>query len=327
MLEVDRQVELFLSPGDRYDRLIKAVIVDVDGKPVVEHYGANGGPDVTGNVYSVTKSVMSALIGIAIDEGSIPGVDATLGELLPRYRDVMLPEVAAVTLEQILTMTGGIVGDGSDDRWPESDDWISTVVSTPLEQPAGTAWSYASAGSHLLSAVITQATGRTVLDYAREKLFDPLGIDTESAREPAAFVGDPDPWPQGFAWGTDPTGLHFGGSDIAMTPTDMVKLGQLYLAGGSWQGRRVVPADWVATSTAQHVDTGDSTWPGYGYQWRAMDAGGHPAFAAVGYAGQLIEVVPDLDMVVVVACINDPAGFEADAFVQFVEGSIVPALG
>ncbi len=164
--EVNRQVELFLSPGDRYDRLITAVIIDVDGKPVVGHYGANGGPDVTGNVYSVTKSVMSALIGIAIDEGSIPGVDATLGELLPRYRNVMLPEVAAVTLEQILTMTGGIVGDDSDDRWPDSDDWISTIVSTPLEQPAGTAWSYASFGSHVVSAVLAQATGRIVLDYA-----------------------------------------------------------------------------------------------------------------------------------------------------------------
>ena len=112
-----------------------------------------------------------------------------------------------------------------------------------------------------------------------------------------------------------------------MTPTDMAKFGQLYLAGGVWQGRQVVPADWVATSTAGHVDTGNSTWPGYGYQWWVMDAGGHPAFAAVGFAGQLIEVVPDLDLVVVVACLNDPAGFEADAFVQFVENAIVPALG
>jgi CubicO group peptidase (beta-lactamase class C family) len=324
--EVNRQLDLFLSPGGRYDELIGAVIIEVDGKPVAEHYGKNGGPDVTGNVYSVTKSVMSALIGIAIDEELIAGVDSTLGELLPTYEGVMLPEVAAVTLEQILTMTGGIVGDDSPYRWPDSVDWISTILSTPLEQPAGSAWSYASFGSHLLSAVLARATGRPVLDYAREKLFDPLGIDTEPVHEPIAIAGDSDTWPQGFAWATDPTGLHFGGSDIAMAPTDMVKLGRLYMDGGRWNGEQVVPAEWVSRSTTRQVDTGNSTLPGYGYQWRVIDASGHPAFAAVGYAGQLIEVVPDLRLLVVVACKDDPANFDAVAFAQFVAGSIVPAL-
>jgi CubicO group peptidase (beta-lactamase class C family) len=324
--DVKRQLDLFLSPGDRYDDLIKAVIIDVDGKPVVEHYGKNGGPDVTGNVYSVTKSVMSALIGIAIDEGLIAGVDSTLGELLPEYKDVILPEVAAVTLEEILTMTGGIIGDDNLGRLPDSDDWIGTILSTPLEQPAGTVWSYATFGSHLLSAVLVQATGRPVLDYAREKLFDPLGIDTEPVGELKAYAGDVENWPQGFAWAKDPTGLHFGGSDIALTPLDLVTFGRMYLDGGRWNGKQVVPAEWVAASTTRQVDTGNSALPGYGYQWRVLEAAGHPAFAAVGRAGQLIEVVPDLRLVVVVACKDDPAAFDAVAFSQFVAGSIIPAL-
>ena len=171
--EVSRQVELFLSPGDRYDELIRAVIVDVDGKRVVEHYGER----------RRSGRHRQCVLGdqerdVRVDRhrhrrGIDPGVDATLGELLPRYRDVMLPEVAAVTLEQILTMTAGIVGDEqrlrvAGERRLDQHDRRAHRWNNRPEPPGPTP----AVGSHLLSAVLAQATGGPVLDYAREKLFD-----------------------------------------------------------------------------------------------------------------------------------------------------------
>jgi len=187
--EVQRQVDLFLSPGGRYDELIRAILVLVDGEPIVEHYGKNGSPQTTSDIFSVTKSVMSMLIGIAIGDGQIGSVDQTLGELLPSYAAVMAPGVADITLRQVLTMTGGIVDDTHQiGASALPDDWISAIVSTPLQSPPGTSFAYSSFGSHLLSAILVQATGRSVLDYAREKLLGPLGISTEPAAKHDAHI-------------------------------------------------------------------------------------------------------------------------------------------
>lgn len=326
-LELERRLDPALSVDERYDRLIKSVIVTVGGRPVYEHYSADSGPDVTHNGYSVTKSVMSMLIGIAIDEGSIAGLDQTLAELLPSHVPIMAPGVAEVTLEQVLTMTGGIQSDELDPFRVDAADWVTDFLSTPLEQPAGTSFRYSSRGSHLLSAILTEATGRSPLDFAREKLFDPLGISTEPADQ-RVFVTDEMPdydTSPGFGWATDPQGLNIGGFDLRITAPDMVTLGLLHLDGGQWQGSQVVSADWVATSTTNRLAEGDSA-AGYGYQWWVFESAGHPAYAAVGFAGQLIQIVPDLDLVVAVSCLDDPARFDAESFVSMVETSVIPAL-
>ena len=319
-----------LDGGDRYDNLIKAFVVQVDGQPVVERYHPDWGPESSKNVFSVTKSVMSLLIGIAIDEGLIAGVDQTLAEPLPQYVSVMAPGVGDVTLEQVLTMTGGLVSD-DDPAWYQLSnppDWVAAFLGTPLAQPPGTSFANSSMGSHLLSAILTTAIGGSVLDFAQEKVFGPLDIVTEPTT-----VEVPGPhWmhefesPAGFGWRVDPQGLQFGAADLKITAPDMIKIGQLYLDHGQWQGAQIVSASWVDRSTSHLVDTDFSPLPGYGYQWRALTAGDHAAFAAVGHAGQLIEVVPDLGLVVAVACMDDPASFKAESFTGLIELNIVPLL-
>jgi CubicO group peptidase (beta-lactamase class C family) len=328
----DRIDRMFEAGGAKYDELIRALLVVVDGEPLVERFTATSGPEVTSNVFSVTKSVMSILIGIAIEEGDIAGVDTTLAELLPDRASIMAPGVGEITLRQVLTMTGGLQADTTitDEQFTADSDWIEDVLSRALEHEPNETFSYSSPGSHLLSAILQRATGKRVLDYAREKLFGPLGINTEPAAEPVvtsdyAVTYDAHP---GFAWPVDPQGHHLGHSDLKITAADMAKLGQLYLDLGRWKGVQIVPETWVRESTSELVATGlGRGLIGYGYQWWVIDAGGHPAFAALGAAGQLIEVVPDLELVVVVSGIDDPAPLRAENFADLVTIYLIPAMG
>jgi CubicO group peptidase (beta-lactamase class C family) len=326
--EVEKSIQEFLAVGDggAFEQ-VRAILVMVDGRPVFERY-YHSSAATTGNVFSVTKSVMSMLIGIAIDERKLRGVDQTLAELLPAYATTMPPAVKAVTLRQVLTMTAGLPPDPSGlPAFVGSDDWVVTILREGTQQPAGQGFAYSSAGSHLLSAILRQATGRSTLDYARAKLFTPLGISTVPAAEPVAREESQAAYNQArFAWPTDPQGNHVGFSFLKLTARDMGKLGQLWLNKGRWRDRQLVSAGWVTESTTSHVDT-QSTPEQYGYQWWVTTADGHRAYAAVGYGGQLIEVVPDLDLVAVVASTDAVGAAGAEVYLDLVSSYIAPAVG
>lgn len=312
---------------------VRAVLVSIGGQPVVDRYYRGSGPTDTANVASVTKIVVSTLVGIALADGTLTSLDQTLGELLPAYASDMAPGVAVITLEQLLTMTAGLPPDTSRGLDPSvgGADWVRSILARGTVQPPGEGFAYASGGSHLLAAVLVQATGRPLLEYAREKLFDPLGIDTTAAAQPTANddpAGLAEYDAASFAWPVDPQGVHVGFGHLKISAPDMAKLGTLYLDGGVWDGRRVVPADWVRTATSPLVPTGLGT-PGedYGYQWWITSADDHPAFAAIGYGGQIIEVVPDLRLVVVASTvISDTATLDAATFELLTSIVIVPAL-
>lgn len=331
--EVARLVNLYLDVKKSQADLIDSVLVNVNGKELFAHYSADSGPTVTHNTYSVTKSVMSMLVGIAIGEGLISSVDQPLSELLPAYVPIMKPDVAAVTLRQLLTMTGGISGEDEEDRsaYTADADWTAVTLGTPLVQPAGSGFLYSNQGADLISPILVHATGRSVLDYAREKLFNPLGISTEPAAEPYVPETDVrayDSMP-GFGWATDPQGLNLGGGGLKITTPDMITLGRLYLQQGLWEGRQLVPVEWVRESTSKMFAT-DEWVRGYGYFWWLPRQDDHPGFAALGYAGQLIEVIPDLNLVVAVSCTNPPTDgpdeFDAGGFAGMVDEQIVPIL-
>ena len=312
---------------------LRAVLVLVGGRPLVERY-YDSSAEATSNVASVTKSVMSILVGVALDEGVLGSVDQTLSELLPEYAAIMAPDVAGVTLEQVLTMTAGLP---EDPRAPATtphyltEDWVAAILSGGLEQPPGKGFAYASAGSHLLSAILVEATGRSVLDYARDKLFNPLGISTDPAAEPLAVEENlPVYEAASFAWPVDPQGVHLGDAFLKISAPDMAKIGQLMLAGGRWDEKQIVPAQWVTESTRAHASTGGYGVGGddYGYHWWVTTADGHDAFAAAGFGGQLIEVVPDLDLVVVISC-TIPEGnvhLDASTFRGLVNAVVAPAI-
>jgi CubicO group peptidase (beta-lactamase class C family) len=172
-----------------------------------------------------------------------------------------------------------------------------------------------------------------VLDYARPRLFGPLGIDTRDAAEPRLDV-DKDAEAQyaraDFAWPRDPMGIQIGFGTLKMTPPDLAKLGALYLEGGRWKGQQVVPATWVEESTTPQVSTqgaGFTFSESYGYQWWVTRERGHQAFAAVGYGGQLVEVVPDLRVVVVTASEVTDSELRWEHLRGMVADAILPAVG
>ncbi len=321
--EIAERIRSFVDPDTNAQlRPLRAVIIEVDGHTVLEHYYRGSSSDTT-NVFSVTTSVVGTLIGIALSDGALRGVDQTLGELLPAYAADMEPEEAAITLRELLTMTAGLPAGhcrcrhepgGTDlllatdsPPWLLTDDWVGSILADSLEQLPGEGFAYSHASSHLLSAILAEAVDTSVLDYARAKLFDPLGITSRPAADLLAVAANVPAYDRAdFAWPHDPQGVQTGFSWLKLTGRDMAALGRLYLDGGRWDGKRVVPTAWVDAATTEQVRANSIT-KGYGYQWWVTTAGGHAAYAAIGFGGQLIEVVPDLRLVAVfTADITEP---------------------
>jgi CubicO group peptidase (beta-lactamase class C family) len=317
---------------------VRSVLVVRHGYLVYERYWQGMTAADGDNVSSVTKSVTSALVGIALGEGKLTGLDQTVGALLARHlpKDAD-PRLARVTLEQLLTMTSGLAGDdpslGGDPRISQrqgvSRDWVRHILGRRLATSPGSSFAYSSATSQLLSAVVADATGRSTLAFARARLFGLLGIASAKAPEPV-FVAHPSPAVVAayerapVAWPTDPQGYQLGFGGLKLPSRDLAKLGYLYLNGGRWDTTQVVPAGYVAASTRPHSrPPPDAPAESYGYQWWVTSQAGHPSFRAVGYGGQLIQVVPDLDLVVVIT--SDATQNRNDAR-SLVGQAIIPAV-
>ncbi len=235
------------------------------------------------NIYSCTKSVVSALVGIAIDQGYIEGLQQSVLSFFPQRtianRDA---NKEAMTLEHLLTMTTGFqCQDSYLYRWSglnqmrDSEDWVQFVLDLPMEGEPGERFEYCNGASHLLSGIIHETTGMSANEYAEEHLFGPLGIS------------DVD-------WSSSPQGISVGYSELRMRPQDMAKIGLLYLNEGRWDGEQIVPSEWVVSSTSQYISA--TLQDGYGYQWWVDDSS---MYLALGYRGQFIYVIPEKEMVVV----------------------------
>ncbi|MEA1977626.1 MAG: serine hydrolase [Chloroflexota bacterium] len=235
------------------------------------------------NIYSCTKSVVSALVGIAIDEGYIEGLQQSVLSIFPQ-RTIANCDAnkEAMTLEHLLTMTTGFrCQDSYLHHWTglnqmrESEDWVQFVLDLPMEGEPGERFEYCNGASHLLSGIIQETTGMSANEYAVEHLFGPLGISD-------------------FDWSSSPQGISVGYSELRMHPQDMAKIGVLYLNEGRWDGKQIVPSEWVSSSTSQFISA--TLEDGYGYQWWVDDSG---MYLALGYRGQFIFVIPAKEMVVV----------------------------
>jgi CubicO group peptidase (beta-lactamase class C family) len=290
---------------------VTGVVVVRNGRVVTEHYQGDYGPDDPINIRSVTKSVISSLVGIALRRRQLESLDQTVGDLIPdRIPDGADPAVADITLRNLLTMTSGLAWDAGNDyqRLIASDNYVELTLSQPVVEEPGTVYVYNSGGSHLLAVMLEAATGEEVEIYADRELFDPLGIAEGQ-------------------WVESPQGEAIGGFGLYLTPRDMAKIGYMYLQAGAWDGSRIVPRDYVAAAT-QVQSAGDFTGGSpYGYQWWVTDATGYDAYFALGFGGNYIYVVPELALVAVTA-----VGFEeANRPTQFfrprpiIEEIIIPA--
>ena len=236
------------------------------------------------DVASVTKSVTSLLIGIALDQGLLPGVQEPVVPLLPASLPAAFdPRLRALTLEHLLTMTSGLdcgFGPGEPElaAMRRSPDWVTFGLALPLREQPGSRTAYCSVNNHLLSAVLSAHTGGNALAFARRHLFAPLGIRQAS-------------------WPADPQGRSHGWGDLRLTPHDLAKIAYLYLRGGRWDARQVVSEQWVRRSVAPHVRIRDSQ--AYGYSWWINTEHEPHIFEAIGRGGQRAAVLPASDMVVV----------------------------
>ena len=247
------------------------------------------------DVKSASKSLLSALVGIALEEGWIDGLDAPLAGLLPRYAEGLAPEKGRVTLAHVLSMSPGLASTSGEHygAWVSTGDWTRAALARPMTADPGEEFTYSTGSSHLVSAILTEASGKSTLELAREHLLGPVGIEVHS-------------------WQRAPEGYYLGGNSVRMTPRDLARLGQLYLQEGRWNGRQVVPAAWVRESTRRHAEGWPWRYGAYGYLWWLPPDDPWDSYAAVGYGGQFLYVVPELRMLLVMTSTIAGKGEEWD---------------
>jgi CubicO group peptidase (beta-lactamase class C family) len=294
---------------DNIGLLIDSILIVRNGYLVFEEYPRFYNSETRHNIHSCTKSFTSALVGIAIEEGYIEGVDSKLVDLLPNRTIANLDErKQAITLEHLLTMTAGLEWD----EWTEpynsplnshykmwfASDNVQYVLDLPMQYDPGERWVYCSGATNLIGAIITEATGTSLFDYAVEKLFTPLGIS-----------------PADVFWPTDNQGLYWASGGVEMLPRDMAKFGYLYLNNGTWDDEQIVPKEWVQQSAATLRPFDILT--GYSYQWWTYTNDIANSYTARGYQGQFIFVVPSLDMVVVFTSSVPPDESELQAWLLY----------
>ncbi len=266
------------------------LLASYNGEIILEHYFNGSGPDKVVNVKSVSKSIISALVGIAIANGHISGTDKSLGDYFAdRLADDKEIAKRQITVRDLLTMQAGLASTSSRNygAWVQSKDWISYALKQPLQAPPGTLMQYSTGSTHLLSAILTQASGMSTLEFARKVLAQPLGFHLS-------------------AWPKDPQGIYFGGNDMEMTARQMLAFGQLYLDGGKSGGKQVIPAEWVEMSLQRHAESTREHGRFYGYGWWIHEMAGFEVQYAWGFGGQFIVLVPDLDLVVVTTSSSHP---------------------
>ncbi|MGA7217396.1 MAG: serine hydrolase [Candidatus Sulfotelmatobacter sp.] len=286
---------------------IGSVAIARHGKLVYESY-FDGDVATPRDTRSATKSITDALIGIAIAENKLSGVDAKVLQLLPEHARKLQnpdPRKNKITVEDFLTMSSPLECDdwndasrGNEERMYVVEDWTQFILDLPIRgrmhlgekidpAPYGRHFSYCTGGVFTLSEVLQKATAERTDHYAQEKLFGPLGItDAE--------------------WVYSPLNIPQTGGGLRLTSRDLLKVAQLYLNGGTWQGRRIVDEAWVRKSTEPHARIDDDTE--YGYLWwlKSFKSAGksYPAFFMSGNGGNKVVAFPGLDLAVVITSTN-----------------------
>ncbi len=298
------------AEADTYDQL-RSLLVLQGGAEVLAHVARGPGLDRAVNVKSVSKTIVAALTGAAIDRGEVPSVGATIGalapDLIPRGAD---PRVSSLTVDNLVTMQAGLerTSGANYGGWVSSRDWVADALSRPFVRAPGSGMLYSTGSFHVLGAVLAEATGRSLLAQARERLGAPLGIDVP-------------------AWTRDPQGRYLGGNEMSLSPRAMARFGEMYRLGGLWQGRRVLSRAWVRASFMPQTRSAFSGL-GYGYGWFLGRLGGQRFMLARGYGGQVICLVPGLELTVAVT--SDPTrparsgGYFGD-LLGLIEDHVIPA--
>lgn len=287
--------------GDRSPRL-HSLLVSRRGQILLEHYFHGKKATGLANIKSASKSLLAALIGIAIEKKLIPGVQTPIAAYFPESSKT------SITIEDLLTMRSGLrtTSNRYYGAWVASPNWVRHILTRPVEAEHGTVMSYSTGNTHLLSAILTKATKSSTWAFAQQALAKPLGFTLAQ-------------WPR------DAQGIYFGGNDMLLTPRQMLTIGEAYLRGG----QQVVPAEWVKQSCMPHT-VSPRNGEGYGYGWWIGEFHGVEACYAWGFGGQYIFVLPALEAVIVTTSSpNEGEDRRQQRGVVFdiVEEQIIPQLG
>ncbi len=283
------------------------IIVLKNGSKLYENYFNGYTADNAVHIASVTKSIVSALFGIAIEKGHIKSIDQKVLEFFPDYT-VSSGEktIQNVTIRNMLTMTAPYKYKTEPyEEFFASDHWINAALDLLGGKGQIGEFVYSAIiGTHILSGILVKATGTSVLDYATEHLFSPLGIQVagnvvfHSKEEQLAWYKEKNV----SGWVADLQGVNTAGWGLALTPMDMARIGQLYLDGGIWMNQPIIPASWIWESTKEHSRGGKLS---YGYLWWIIDEEDH-IYAAMGDGGNVIYVNTKKRMVVAMAALFEP---------------------
>ena len=291
---------------------LRSLQVAVRGTTLLEYYARNAARNRVTNVKSVSKSVISTLVGVAIEGGRIRSVREPIATWFPQLARDPDPRKRAITIEDLLTMRSGLVSTSFDNygAWVGSRNWVDYVLSRPLIGEPGREMEYSTGNTHLLSAILTRATKQTTWAYAQQQLGKPLGFTISQ-------------------WARDPQGIYFGGNDMLLTPAQMLLIGELYRNHGRHAGRQIVPPAWVDASCRGLGRSRFNPDQTYGYGWWSRDFAGEQGCFAWGYGGQYIIVFRALDLVVVTTSAADVSEDRRDhrrQIFDIIERLILPAV-
>ncbi|MEN6316369.1 MAG: serine hydrolase [Clostridiaceae bacterium] len=291
------------SPPD-----LNSVLVIRNGYIVYEKYYQGFNKDKVNNMKSCTKSIISTLIGIAIDKKYLSGIDQKLADFYPEYfENETDTNKKQISIKHLLTMTAGLKWDEGSDTWP----WTTNsnpnkyVIDKPMSSTPGTNWNYSSGSAHLLSGIITKTSKISTLEFAQKYLFSPMGITDASWEKQANDE------------------YYCGAGNLYLTPRDAAKIGLLYLQKGLWGNQQLVPEKWIEDSLTKQND-GYPPKGEYGYLWWINKYGGYTTYFAAGYGGQFIFIVPALNMIIVTTASWDKPS--TNISYQLVNDYIVPSV-
>lgn len=300
--ELDKAFGEYLAAVEAAGQDLHSIMIVKDGKVVKEHWMGEGAPDKLHILNSVSKTFTSTAVGLAIAEGKLSLSDKVVDLFPDKLPAEVSDNLKKVEVRHLLTMSGGHDTEPSRRTMPEGADWVEAFLAHPFEHEPGTYFWYNSMGTYMLSAIVQKVTGEKVIDYLTPRLFEPLAIE-------------------GATWQESPQGINAGGWGLYLKTEDLAKMGQLILRRGEWNGKQIVPAEWIDEMTKAHIDSRpagmrpeqitfkaeDSDWlQGYGYQmWRCR----HGAVRADGANGQYIIVMPEQNVVIAMtANIGDMQG-------------------
>lgn len=291
---------------------VQSLVIQKNGEIIYEEYnGSVDGNDPT-NIKSASKSIISLLVGIAIDRGFIEGVNQPIGDFFPDYFEQNPDSVkASITIQDLLTMRSGLETTSfyNYGRWVLSDNWVEFTLDQPFVEEPGGQMVYSTGTSHLLSVILTKATGMSTRTFANEYLFGPMDIQ----------IG---------GWDRDPQGYYMGGNNLAVAPLDLLKIGTMMMDVGEYNGQQIVSKDWIMESVQVYTRSNYNPY-NYGYLWWRRPVGKYQLFFAWGNGGQYIMILPELEAVVsITSDLGRSSGSRRyqDRIFDFLRETIIPFI-